>query len=168
MYEVLTVYHGGTDEIKSPLVHVGRPNLDFGPGFYITDLYLQAKEWAEQVADLRDASPIVSVYHLHQQDILRDCNAKIFTEYNNEWLEFVTSNRLGKDIWEGYDYVEGGIANDRVINTVRLYMNGFISADEAIRRLKYYKPTNQICILNQQLLDAHFTFVKSIKIGTNE
>lgn len=64
MYEVLTVYHGGTDEIKSPLVHVGRPNLDFGPGFYITDLYLQAKEWAEQVADLRDSLPVASVYHL--------------------------------------------------------------------------------------------------------
>lgn len=53
MYEVLTVYHGGTDEIKSPLVDIGRSNLDFGPGFYITDLYLQAKEWAELVADLR-------------------------------------------------------------------------------------------------------------------
>ena len=168
MYEVLTVYHGGTDEIKSPLVHVGRPNLDFGPGFYITDLYLQAKEWAEQVADLRDSSPIVSVYHLRQDDIIGSCNAKIFTEYNNEWLEFVTSNRLGKDVWKGYDYVEGGVANDRVINTVRLYMNGFISADEAIRRLKYYKPTNQICILNQQLIDKYLTFVESIKIETNE
>lgn len=168
MYEVLTVYHGGTDEIKSPLVHVGRPNLDFGPGFYITDLYLQAREWAEQIADLRDASPVVSVYHLRQQDIIRRCNAKIFTEYNNEWLEFVTSNRLGKDAWKGYDYVEGGIANDRVINTVRLYMTGFISADEALRRMKYYKPTNQICILNQQLLDEHLTFVESIKIGNDE
>lgn len=168
MYEVLTVYHGGTDEIKSPLVHVGRPNLDFGPGFYITDMYLQAKEWAEQVADLRDASPIVSAYHLRQQDILGCCNAKIFAEYNSEWLDFVTSNRLGKNVWKGYDYVEGGIANDRVINTVRLYMNGFISADEAIRRLKYYKPTNQICILNQQLLNEHLTFIKSVKIGTNE
>lgn len=168
MYEVLTVYHGGTEEIKSPLVHVGRPNLDFGPGFYITDLYLQAKEWAEQVADLRDASPIVSVYHLRQKDIIGSCNAKIFTEYNDEWLEFVTSNRLGKDVWKGYDYVEGGVANDRVINTVRLYMNGFISAGEAIHRLKYYKPTNQICILNQDLLNKHLTFVESINIESNE
>lgn len=168
MYEVLTVYHGGTDEIKSPLVNVGRPNLDFGPGFYITDLYLQAKEWAEQVADLRDASPIVSVYHLRQQDVLGCCNSKIFTAYDTDWLEFVTSNRLGKEAWKGLDYVEGGVANDRVINTVRLYMTGFISADEALRRLKYYKPTNQICILNQQLLDEHLTFVESIKVGNDE
>lgn len=168
MYQILTVYHGGTEEIKSPLVNVGRPNLDFGPGFYISDLYLQAKEWAEQMADLRDLSPVVSVYHLRQQDIISSCNAKIFTEYDNEWLEFVTSNRLGKNLCNGYDYVEGGIANDRVINTIRLYMSGFISADEAIRRLKYYKPTNQICILNQQLLDSHLTFVKSINLKSNE
>ncbi len=47
-------------------------------------------------------------------------------------------------------------------------MNGFISAEEAIRRLKYFKPTNQICILNQQLLNDHLTFVESIKIGINE
>ena len=168
MYEVLTVYHGGTDEIKSPLVHVGRPNLDFGPGFYITDLYLQAKEWAGQVADLRGASPIVSVYHLRQQDVLGCCSSKIFTAYDTDWLEFVTSNRLGKEVWKGLDYVEGGVANDRVINTVRLYMTSYISADEALRRLKYYKPTNQICILNQQLLDEHLTFVESIKIGNDE
>ena len=168
MYETLTVYHGGTDEIKSPLVHVGRPNLDFGPGFYVTDIYLQAKEWAEQMADLRESSPIVSVYHLRQRDIIGNCNAKVFTAYDNEWLEFVTSNRLGKEAWSGYDYIEGGVANDRVINTVRLYMTGFISADEAIRRLKYYKPTNQICILNQGLLDEHLKFVESINIRDNE
>jgi len=164
MYEVLTVYHGGTDEIRYPLVNVGRRNLDFGPGFYVTDIFLQAKQWAEQVADLRDASPIVSVYHLRQQDILGSCESRIFTAYDNEWLEFVSSNRLGKDVWKGYDYIEGGVANDRVINTVRLYMSGYISADEALRRLKYYRPTNQICILNQQILDGHLKFVESIKI----
>ena len=168
MNETLTVYHGGTDEIKHPLVNVGRQNLDFGPGFYVTDIYLQAKEWAEQMADLRDTSPIVSVYHLRQKDIIDRCNSKVFTAYDNEWLEFVTSNRMGKEAWKGYDYIEGGVANDRVINTVRLYMTGFISADEAIRRLKYYKPTNQICIRNQELLDEHLTFVKSIIINADD
>lgn len=164
MYEILTVYHGGTEEIKNPLVHVGRPNLDFGPGFYITDLFLQAKEWAQKMAELRETPPIVSVYHLLQKEIIGCCNSKIFSAYDYEWLEFVSSNRLGKNIWEGYDYIEGGVANDRVIDTVRLYMTGFLSADEAIHRLKYYKPTNQICILNQDLLNQHLKFVKSLKI----
>lgn len=164
MFEVLTVYHGGSEEIKTPLVHVGRPNLDFGPGFYVTDIFLQAKEWAEKVAEYREAKPIVSVYHLRQQDIIGCCKSKIFTAYDSEWLEFVTASRLGKEVWKGYDYIEGGIANDRVVNTVRLYMTGFISADEALRRLKYYKPTNQICILNQKLLDEHLTFIESQEV----
>lgn len=168
MKEVVTVYHGGTEEIKAPLVHVGRSNLDFGPGFYVTAIYNQAKEWARQVADLRGSSPVVSVYHLHRTDLLSHCRSKIFTTYDKEWLDFVTENRLGNGAWRGYDYIEGGVANDRVINTVRLYMTGYILADDAIRRLKYFKPTNQICILNQELLNQHLSFVESINIAKND
>ena len=31
MFEILTVYHGGTEEIKTPKVNVCRPQNDFGP-----------------------------------------------------------------------------------------------------------------------------------------
>ena len=41
------VYHGAVQEITNPLVHVGRENLDFGKGFYVTDIKNQAKIWAE-------------------------------------------------------------------------------------------------------------------------
>lgn len=33
-----------------------------------------------------------------------------------------------------YDYIEGGIANDRVIDTVNLYISGLMSADVALAR----------------------------------
>ncbi len=71
-------------------------------------------------------------------------------------------------MWKGYDYIEGGIANDRVVNTVRLYMNGIISSEDALNRLKYFKPTNQICILNQDLLKEYLTFVESIRPEDND
>lgn len=32
------VYHGAAEEVRNPLVHVGRENLDFGKGFYVTDI----------------------------------------------------------------------------------------------------------------------------------
>lgn len=35
---MLTVCHGATCIVERPLCHAGRPNLDFGQGFYITDL----------------------------------------------------------------------------------------------------------------------------------
>ncbi len=62
MYEILTVYHGETEIIKNPQVKVGRPNFDFGPGFYVTDIYVQAKDWAEKIADIREAIPILNIY----------------------------------------------------------------------------------------------------------
>lgn len=40
------VYHGAAEEVRNPLVHVGRENLDFGKGFYVTDIRAQAKTWA--------------------------------------------------------------------------------------------------------------------------
>lgn len=168
MYEILTVYHGSTEIINNPKVDVGRPNLDFGPGFYVTDIFAQAKDWARKLSDIKDTSAILNVYHLKQQEILSNCRSLIFDAYNKEWLEFVTQSRLGEKPWEGYDYIEGGVADDRVVNTIRLYMGGYISADEALNRLKYFKPTNQICLLNQELTEQYLTFIESQNISDYE
>ena len=43
---MLTVYHGSTYRVEQPLAGVCRPNLDFGVGFYLTDLKEQAVRWA--------------------------------------------------------------------------------------------------------------------------
>ena len=43
---MLTVYHGATCIVEKPLCHIGRDNLDFGKGFYVTDLKEQAISWA--------------------------------------------------------------------------------------------------------------------------
>ena len=161
MFDTLIVYHGGTAVIDTPKVNAGRLNLDFGPGFYVTDIYVQAKDWAVKIAKERDLTPIVNVYHLRQRDILQNCHNLIFETYNRDWLEFVTQSRLGKTPWDGFDYIEGGVADDRVVNTIRLYMSGFISAEDALNRLKYYKPTNQICLLNQELTNKYLKFVES-------
>lgn len=85
----------------------------------------------------------------------------IFDSYNKDWLEFVTQSRLGNQPWDGYDYIEGGVADDRVVNTIRLYMTGFISAEDALNRLRYFKPTNQMCLLNQEITDRYLSFVES-------
>ena len=160
-YDILTVYHGSTIEILHPKVDAGRPNLDFGPGFYTTDIYSQAKDWALKIADDRQQSPVVSIYHLRQNEVLANCRCKVFDSYDRNWLDFVTQSRLGNKPWKEYDYIEGGVADDRVVNTIRLYMGGFISAEEALGRLRYFKPTNQICILNQEVADSYLTFVAS-------
>ncbi len=168
MFELLTVYHGGTDVIESPKVDIGRPRLDFGPGFYVTDIFTQASSWARRIAADREGHPLVNIYHLRQQDFLSNGNCKVFPAYDRQWLDFVTVSRLGRKPWEGFDYVEGGVADDRVVNTVRLYMNGYMSAEDALSRLKYFKPANQICILNQELLDRYLSFVDYENITKDE
>ena len=40
-----TVYHGGTTVITYPLCAVGRDHLDFGKGFYLTDMRKLQKKW---------------------------------------------------------------------------------------------------------------------------
>lgn len=159
--DILEVYHGGTDKIDRPLVGYGRADLDFGPGFYVTDIYTQADAWALNMSAQRGLPPVVNVYHFNKRDCLKDAVSLVFTEYNDEWLDFVRDSRTGKKPWEGYDYIEGGVADDRVISTIRLYIQGYYDAATALERLKYYKPNNQICLLNQRLVDSHLNFISS-------
>ena len=60
-----------------------------------------------------------------------------------------------------YDIVEGGVANDNVIDTVEDYENGIITAEQALGQLKYKKVNHQICILNQDIVDKHLSFISS-------
>ena len=43
---MIIVFHGSVVEVDKPLVKLGRKNLDFGQGFYVTDLREQAVRWA--------------------------------------------------------------------------------------------------------------------------
>lgn len=42
----IEVYHAGTERVDAPDCNRGRVNLDFGQGFYITDIYDQAYKFA--------------------------------------------------------------------------------------------------------------------------
>lgn len=162
----MKVYHGSTLVVQYPLAGVGRDNIDFGKGFYVTDIYNQAKRWASVMMLRRpDSSAMVNVYEL---DVARlsSANYKLlrFEGYNSEWLDFIVSSRQGKKPWIGYDLVEGGVANDRVFDTIENYIEGQISKDIALGRLRYEKPNNQLCILNQQLIDECLSFEECIII----
>jgi hypothetical protein len=50
---MITLFHGSFLSVEKPLVGVGRHELDFGPGFYVTPLYEQAERWARRVCIIR-------------------------------------------------------------------------------------------------------------------
>lgn len=152
------VYHGGTEPISKPLCHVGRKGLDFGLGFYVTDLKEQAIQWAIATAKKRDKRPLINIYRLDREGLLREAKYKIFNAYDTPWLEFIIANRSGLNASVGFDYIEGGIANDRVIDTINLYMAGLMSIDVTLKRLSLHLPNNQICLLNQDLTDKYLLY----------
>lgn len=86
---------------------------------------------------------------------------QIFTAYDKDWLDFIVGNRQGKNPAKDYDYIEGGIANDRVIDTVNLYITGFYETGSALQQLAFHKPNNQICILNQELINKYLEYVRT-------
>ena len=70
--------------------------------------------------------------------------------------------------WAQYDVVEGGVANDRVIDTVELYTIGILDKVSALGKLSdhqpNHQPNHQICILNQAILDKYLKFVEVIEL----
>ena len=77
-----------------------------------------------------------------------------------EWLDYVIDCRNGGSLQNQYDVVEGGVANDNVIDTVENYENGIITAEQALGQLQYKKVNHQICIRSQEVLDRMLQFVR--------
>ncbi len=58
----------------------------------------------------------------------------------------------------GIDIVIGGVANDKVFNTVELFFDGLIDKKEAINRLRYDKPNLQVCFRSRKAIDEYLHF----------
>lgn len=157
----MKLYHASTVIIQKPDVLHSRDKLDFGKGFYLTLIREQAEQYAERFTR-RGKTAYVNEYELDNET--PDFVIKSFSAYDEEWLDYVSSCRNGRMNKESYDAVSGGIADDKVFNTIDLYFSGVITKEEALGKLKYTKPNHQLCILNGDMLDRHLHFIKAEKI----
>lgn len=154
----MIVYHGSYIEISSPDIVHSRKAVDFGQGFYVTPIYNQAKKWSEKFR-LRGKTAVVSMYQFDEK-AFKEMKVKSFDSYSEEWLDFILRCRAGNDNSD-YDIVVGGVANDKVFNTVELYFDGLINKAEALSRLRYEEPNLQICFRTQIAIDKYLKFEKS-------
>jgi len=156
----MVLYHGSHICIEKPDLSFSRHRTDFGKGFYLTPLKTQAVSWAQRFLRER-GSAVISAY-LFLQDagdtLPTNVNVLEFDAHSVEWLDFVTACRLGKPVDAQWDLVIGGVANDKVFDTLQLYFDRLIGADEAIGRLRYNKPNFQYCFKSQSLIDSHLKF----------
>ena len=161
-----TLYHGSFIAIEQPLVNVGRRELDFGPGFYVTRLRDQAERWARRVCVIRASeTPILSTFSFDEDALPWDVRRLNLDNYDQQWLDFIVASRKGEMPWAEYDIIEGGVANDQVIDTVEDYFSGRITAAQALGQLQFAKPTHQMCIRNQAIIDNCLHFVASEPIN---
>lgn len=159
---MITLYHGSSLSVPAPLTGVGRRELDFGPGFYVTNLREQAERWARRVCVIRAVeTPQISIYKFDETLLPADVRRLRLEHYDQEWLDFIVSSRRGKEPWKDYDIIEGGVANDQVIDTVEDYYAGRITVEQAIGQLRFAKPTHQMCISNQTIVDRCLQFMNA-------
>lgn len=150
----MILYHGSFQEVSKPDLEHSRPNVDFGRGFYTTSIYTQAVKWSEKFKN-RGRNGIISSYTFDEQS-LKTLKVLRLETYSEEWLDFILKCRSGKDVSD-YDIVIGGVANDKVFNTVELYFDGLIDKNEALKRLRYEKPNLQMCFRSMEALSRlHF------------
>lgn len=153
----MLIYHASDVIVDKPDIMHSRTNLDFGKGFYATVIREQAERYAQRFI-LRNRKGILNVYEYTQTKVM---NIKCFDVYDSDWLDFVAACRMGEDVYKQYDVICGGIANDRVFNTLDLYFSNQMTKEEALKRLIFEKPNQQLCFTNQRAIDSCITFIES-------
>ncbi|MCD8297722.1 MAG: DUF3990 domain-containing protein [Prevotella sp.] len=156
----MEVFHTSNGRVEYPDIYHSRKELDFGPGFYLTTLREQAERYSVRFFK-RQEKAWLNIYELAFE--LKDWKVKIFNSYDEEWLDFVVACRTGNIIGD-YDMVIGGIANDRVFDTLNLFFDKFIQKDEALRRLVFEKPNIQYCIRTESMIKKCLKFKDCIQL----
>ena len=135
---IITLFHGSVQEVKTPMYGIGKVHNDYGQGFYCTRNIDMAREWANRLT----TSGIVNRYKL-------DCRAlKILdlTKYDVlVWLSILLHNRefslFDKNRYERefeyleqfyidttqYDLIIGYRADDAYFRFPMLFLNNEIT-----------------------------------------
>lgn len=151
----MKLYHGSSVIVAQPDVQHSRLRVDFGAGFYTTPLHEQARDWCGKF--LRGGKvAYISCYTLDEA-AFQQCKVLSFDTYSEAWLDFVVQCRAGACPTDA-DIVMGGVANDKVFDTVELFLDQLIDKKEALRRLRFEKPNAQLCLRTQSVIARFLRF----------
>lgn len=153
----MRLFHSSPTSVTTPDINHSRDYLDFGKGFYLTSIHEQAARYARRFLR-RQREAWLNAYEFEFEP--SDWNILTFDSYDKNWLNFVANCRAGKDDTD-FDLVIGGIADDKVIQTLDRYFEGELSEDETLGLLKYEKPNIQYCIRSQNMIDKCLKHIKS-------
>lgn len=138
----MRLYHGTVSDIVDIDLSKSNSAKDFGRGFYLSPDRLQAERWAMFKSIQTNGKPKVYEFEFDESLLNNgELSVKQFDEYTEEWAEFIFANRKNLSEYNicNYDIVIGPIANDKVGVQIRNYIEGNISLEVFIERLKYMK-----------------------------
>lgn len=135
----MILFHGSNVAIDKIDLTKSKANKDFGKGFYLSEDEEQAIEMARYKSSIFGGDVVITKFEFNIDALnCTELKVKIFSEYSEEWADFVLANRDGKQT-ESYDVVYGPIANDKVGLQIRKLKDGSIDKQEFLNRLKYMK-----------------------------
>lgn len=158
----MIVYHGSTEVIQYPDVVHSKKYLDFGEGFYVTKYEDQARKWARRRGMRNNSQGVINIYEI--SDNWEGLNTLSFQNENEKWLDFVCACRKGKQINQGYDLIEGNVADDDVFKTIDMYVRGIWDKQKVLEELRYHKENHQICFVTQLAIDKLLTFKEYVEV----
>lgn len=156
----MKLYHVGFESLPKPDVHHGRPNADFGAGFYLSDDLDFSRRWAKIRVD---KDTVLNEYSLDD----RGLKVKWLTR-DQEWFDgIVQSRRFGPDPFLGYDVVIGPIANDTIYDTWGILTSGLVSPDRALAALQLGPEYRQIVLKTEKAV-AQLCWMGSVILDKDE
>lgn len=138
-------------QVAEPRIITPARYLDFGTGFYTTTDKNQATKFTEKFIKLKK-NRIINIYEYNEAEAKKTLSILEFSEANIEWLRYIVKNRSGKGNDNDCDIVIGPVADDRVYDVVVNFELEVFSEEEAIRRFKTFKLTDQIVFKNEKSL----------------
>ncbi|MDR0693810.1 MAG: DUF3990 domain-containing protein [Prevotellaceae bacterium] len=144
----MQVYHGSYTEIIRIDLIKSLSNKDFGRGFYVTKNRKHAENWAKVMGRKHHTEGYVTEFTFYER-AFTDTRYRVlrFSEYNEDWLDFVILNRDESTSEQRHDFdiVEGPIADDKVANRINDYLANLITKADFLKELRYHEDTHQIC-----------------------
>lgn len=152
----MILYHGSNMRIDAIDLTKGRRGKDFGQGFYLTAVKVDAAEMAKTAVQ-RDmfGVPTLNVYDFDESAMTNgELKVKIFDGYSIEWARFVSANRSNRSTLpiHDYDIVYGPIADDRIGLQMWRMAQGYIDEAHFEKEIEYIRPTFQYYLGTEKAL----------------
>ena len=167
-------YHGTTIESAENIADNGvianynlGADLDFGPGFYLTDTYERAVSFISKTPILTSNGNIelpkdwaIITFEFNPFNLLFNSDARYnfcnFSRHNDEFADFVLKNRMyntRKENHHHYDVIWGVMSDNKPFEIIEKYKKKIISYENAINEFKKTTSMRQLYIGNQNICD---------------